>query len=58
MSLRTASTLVAFALTASSTLAFQAAGKAGMAGRVTEQSGRKIRRRGKGRAGRTNRTGD
>ena len=36
MSLRTASTLVAFALTASSTLAFQAAGKAGMVGRVTE----------------------
>ncbi|HEY2039294.1 MAG TPA: hypothetical protein VGG95_06490 [Edaphobacter sp.] len=36
MSLRTASTLFAFALTASSTLAFQAPGKAGMAGRVTE----------------------
>jgi soluble cytochrome b562 len=36
MSLRTASTLVAFALTASSTLAFQAPDKAAMAGRVTE----------------------
>jgi len=36
MSLRTASTLAAFALTASSTLAFQAPDKAGMAGRVTE----------------------
>ena len=36
MSLRTASTLVAFALSASSTLAFQAPDKAAMAGRVTE----------------------